>query len=192
MANKEVDVSAVASEQYIDGLRRRLDVLEARLMGERSIREGQPPLKRTVASLHNKLSSLSRGRGGEGVSEVWKKVDTLERLLSPEYASYLKLTEDSKSELLHGYLAQLEPLAGQLEEIQRLKDYVNTSEYQGLDSHERRLATVANKHTQQEMAVEALSRQLMELMDGYQRMMLQLSAQFVEWDEQLARLEPRS
>ncbi len=189
---EKVDASAVASEQYIESLRRRLDVLEARLVGERSIREGQPPVRRTVASLENKLASLTRSRAGESVAEVWRKVDTLEKLMTSEYASYLKLTEDSKSELLFGYTAQLEPLAERLEEIQKLKDYVNTTEFQGLEGHEKRLAAVANTHTQQEMAVEVLSRQLTNLMEGYQRIMLQLSAQCVEWDEQVSRLESQS
>ncbi len=191
MAVRESNVE-VSSQQYIESLRRRLDVLEARLVGERSVREGQPPLRRTLGSLHNKLGSLTRGREGSSVAEVWGKANSLEKLLNPEYASYLRLTEDSKSELLLGYLAQLEPLASQVEEIQRLKDYVNRTEFQGLEGHERRLAAVAGTHTQQEAAVEALSRQLMGLMEGYQKIMLQLSAQCVEWDEQVARLESQS
>lgn len=188
MAETKASASFVASEPYVDSLMRRLEVLEKRLVGDHGVREGQPPLKSTVGDLHQKLNSLSKG----SVVEVWEKIASLEKVLSPEYESYLKLSDNSKAELLMGYAAQLKPLCEKAEEIQKLKDYLHTTEFQGLDSHEKKLAVIANLHVQQEMQVQALRQQTEELLRVYNRILLQLSGQCVEWEEVISQCESGS
>ena len=187
---RSVDVNAVASEQYIDSLKRRLDVLEKKLIGQGGVREGQPALKSTIELIDQRLKGLAKVGGS--IPQAWSKIDTLEKVLSPEYTSYLKLSEDSKAELLLGYQEQLEPLSKQVDEVQKLKDYLNTTEFQGLDNQEKKLAAVASVHSQQELQVEALSKQIRGLMQAYHKIVLQLSAQCVEWDETVSRLESQS
>ena len=188
MADKQLDVGAVASEQYVDSLKRRLDILEKKLLGKHRQNEVQPPVRSTVESLHQKLNGLASGRGGENVAQVWRKIDTLEKMLSPEHASYLKLSEESKTELLLSYAKQLQPLVEKMDDILQLKDYLNTTEFQGLDHQEKKLAAVATAHVQQELQVEDISRQLKDLTESYQKIVLQLSSQCVEWDEAVSRL----
>ena len=86
-------------------------------------------------------------------------------------------------------MGQLEPVVGSVEELHRLKDYINTTEFQGLEAHERRLASVASVHSQQEMAVEEMSQQAGEIMKAYSLITLQMSAQCVKWGEDLDKLE---
>lgn len=185
-----VDVNAVASERYIESLRRRLDVLEKKLLGNHGPKEGQPPLRSTLETINQKLSGLAKASQGQ-VALVWKKIDTLEKVLNPEYAGQLKLSEDAKVELFLNFAEQLKPLSERVEEIQKLKDYLNTTEFQGLESHEKKLAAVTNVHTQQEIQVEDLTQQVVDLTQVYHRIILQLSAQCVEWDEVLTKLESR-
>lgn len=78
---------------------------------------------------------------------------------------------------------------GPVEDLQRLKDYINTTEFQGLEAHERRLASVASTHSQQEMAVEEVSQQARELMKAHSLITLQMSAQCIKWQEDLDQLE---
>ena len=73
--------------------------------------------------------------------------------------------------------------------MHQLKDYVNSTECQGLEAHEKRLARVAAVHLEQEARVEEIARQSQELMEGYRKLMLQLSAQCVQWDEVLGQHE---
>ena len=76
-----------------------------------------------------------------------------------------------------------------VDEIQSHKDYLNSTEFQGLDNHEKKLAAATRVHTQQEMQVETLSTQIRDLAHTYHRIILQLSAQCIEWDELLSKQE---
>lgn len=100
-----------------------------------------------------------------------------------------QLSESAKEDLLIGYVGQVKAVSDQVQELQQLKDYVNTTEFQGLDAHEKKLALVADTHSQQEQEVEGISRQAQELMKAYNQIMLQLSAQCVQWRENLTQLE---
>ncbi len=101
---KAVDVSAVASDSYLDSLKRRLDILEKKVLGKPGV--NQPPLVSTVKSLQKKLDSL-----GGSVAQAWQKIESLEELLSLERTGYLKLSEDAKAELLLNYAEHLKPLS---------------------------------------------------------------------------------
>lgn len=129
--------------------------------------------------------------GQADATKLWAMIDTLEKLLSPDFSNKLKLTEDSKSELLLNYTSQLETFSKDIEELKHLKDYLNTTEFQGLDSHEKKLAAIARVHAQQEVELEELSKKVHDLMQTYSRVMLQLSAQCVEWGRTLNQLESK-
>lgn len=104
-------------------------------------------------------------------------------MLDPNYLSNITLSNSAKSDLLIGYAAQLKDLSKPIEELQQLKDYLNVTEFQGLDAHEKKLTSVAKVHSEQELQVEALAQQIHQLLSAYNRIMLQLSAQLVEWEE---------
>lgn len=117
------------------------------------------------------------------VTTLWSKIAALERVLDPNYLSNITLPDSAKSELLIGYAAQLKELSKPIEDLQKLKDYVNVTEFQGLEAHEKKLTSVATAHSQQELKVEALAQQVQQLLSAYSRIILQLSAQLVEWGE---------
>ena len=100
--SKDVDVivSAVASDSYLDSLKRRLDILEKKVLGKPGV--NQPPLMSTVKSLQKKLDGL-----GGSVVLAWQKIGSLEEVLSLERTGYLKLSEDAKAELLLNYAEHL-------------------------------------------------------------------------------------
>ncbi len=124
------------------------------------------------------------------IHTLWNKIGTLEKLLDPSFQKNSAATQSAREDLLLGYSAQLEATSEQVEKLHQLKDYVNTTEFQGLETHEKKLASVASMHNQQEQLVEEdISRQARELMKAYSQIMLQLSAQRVEWEEELSRLE---
>lgn len=133
---------------------------------------------------------LTFGKAGyEKATGIWNKIDTLEKLLAPGYVNSLKVTEDEKRELFLGYAKQLKPFCEQVDDVQKLKDYLNVTEFQGLDDLEKKLAAIARGHVQEEQSVEEVGSQTKKLLETYQKIMLQLSAQCVAWGETLDRLE---
>lgn len=141
--------------------------------------------------LNDKLVSVFGKLGQGNVATLWSKITALEKALNPDYLSNLKLSDSAKSELLIGYASQLKDLSKPIEELQQLKDYLNLTEFQGLEGHENKLASIANVHAKQELQMEEMSRQIHELMSGYSRVMLQLSAQLVECGETVTRMESK-
>lgn len=119
------------------------------------------------------------------IHTLWNKIDALEKLLNPSFGKTSQVTQGAKEDLLLGYVRQVETVSGPVEQLQRLKDYINTTEFQGLEAHEKELAAVSRTHSQQEQAVEEITRQARELMKAYNQITLQLSAQCIEWDKQL-------
>lgn len=138
----------------------------------------------------NKKLELSFSKAGqEKATTIWSKIDSLEKLLNPDYFNSLKVSEDEKRELFLGYARQLKPFCEQVEHVQKLKDYLNVTEFQGLDDLEKKLSSIARTHVQEEQTVEEVGRQTKALLETYQKIVLQLSAQCVAWGEMLDRLE---
>ena len=119
---------------------------------------------------------------------MWNKIETLEQFLDPNFIITMS-SQSSKEDLLLGCMTQVEAVKEQGDELIRLKDYVNTTEFQGLEGHEKKLGVVASTHNQQERAMEEIARKAQELVKVYNQVLLQLSAECVEWGEQVARLE---
>ena len=149
------------------------------------------PLFSPLQTCQQKLESSIDSGNQATVHVLWNKVDTLEKLLDPSYMKTSRVSREAKEDLLLGYVSQVEAVSGQVDELQQLKDYVSTTEFQGLDAHEKKLATVARVHSQQEQSVEDISRQARELMKAYNQITLQLSAQCIEWGSRLDQAETK-
>ena len=125
------------------------------------------------------------------IHTLWNKIDALEKFLDPSFGKTSLVSQAAREELLLGYVGQLRAVSGQVDELQKLKDYINTTEFQGLDAHEKKLAAVSRTHCQQEQAVEEISCQARELLKTYNQITLQLSAQCIEWERELSQSETK-
>lgn len=123
------------------------------------------------------------------IHTLWNRIDILEKLLDPTFNNTSQVSQSAKEDLLLGYVSQVEAASAQFDQLQILRDYINTTEFQGLDSHEKKLAAVSRTHSQQEQAVEEISHQARELMKAYNQITLQLSAQCIEWERELSQLQ---
>ena len=114
----EVPSSSVSvSDNYIESLKRRVEVLEKKLLPQEGDALPLKPLTATVGDLRRKLEVLSGKEKGGNARQVWEKIGQLENAISPEYAHHLKLTEDVKQELLVEQVSQLKPFSERLEEV---------------------------------------------------------------------------
>ena len=126
------------------------------------------------------------GGQDKNIHSLWNKVDKLEKLLQPGVSEELSSSSRGAQEnLLICYARQLESETSQLEELSQLKDYVNSTEFQGLETHEKNLSKVISRQGEQEQELEKLSGDVQDLMKNYYQIMLQLSAQCMVWQETL-------
>ena len=183
------------SEKRLQSFKQRLDVLERRLAGTEGIRSGHPSIQQCIAELNQKLDCLVSSDGAVSSSEqqsplpkLWAKIDQLEALLGTEMSS-AQLSGDTKAELLVTYATQLSGLCKDLDQLKGANEFLNTSEFRGLDNHEKALAGIARRHTQQEADLQALVQRSKDVLNAYQKAMFQISTQCVVWDELLTTLE---
>ena len=145
--------------------------------------------------MQQKLGECLGSRNEANVHSLWNKIDSLERILQPNFLKNITSAGtsqgDIKEDLLVGYAKQLEMMsnAAQAEELLQLKDYVNTTKFQGLESHEKQLAGIVRRHAEQESTVKVITGEIQTLLKAYHQIMFQLSAQCVIWDEDLDRRE---
>ena len=115
-------------------------------------------------------------------------MEKLEQILKPNFLEETRSSQRAEENLLICYADQLGSVApsSQVEELQQLKDYVNSTEFQGLENHEKKLNKVTGRQGEQERELEKLTEEVQDLMKNYYQIMLQLSAQCVIWQEELS------
>ena len=181
MADKEETLAHVAV------LQRRVEELEKRIVGDEEVRKGQNSLVSILNSVEKRMRTLSSKH--QAVPRVWESIPELEKILSPEYVKALTMTEEGKEELLLCSVEQFEEVQDQVEELQSLKDCVNSSAFRGLEQYEKKLSAVAAGHVKQEAEVETLTKDVGSFVHLYTSLFLQMSAKCVEWEETVSQLE---
>ena len=170
-----------AEFEYLGLLEQRISALERKLLGDEKVREGQPSLIRLVNTINGKLRALSDSV--DVVEEVWKHTAELEKCLQ-QNSSY-KLDERAKEELLFSYTEHLIKIQDQLEDINVLKDSINSPSFRGLEKETRDISQLAGEHINQEKDAELLANRVQVFVDSYTKLLIKLSQQCVEWDGDL-------
>ena len=104
------------TDDYMEALKRRIDVLEKKLMPQ----DRAPaviPLTTAVKDLERKLDALANKEKSGETKQLWEKTRQLENVLSPEYFQSLQMTADAKLELLCGQVEQLKQFSQRMEEV---------------------------------------------------------------------------
>jgi hypothetical protein len=177
------DSNESIADEYILSLQRRVESLEQKLVGEEKVREGQPPLLRLLKTIDKKLSVV--GEPIDQVTRAWGKVPELEMALDRDYINNIKLNQSAKEELLFWYADQIEKYQHDIEELQYLKDVIDSSSpaFQELHGKDKALSQIASTHIQQEHQVDQLTTGTRQLVDVYTKFLIQTSSQCVKWDE---------
>ena len=171
--------------ECLSGLEKRVAVLEQRLIGEEKVREGQPSLIHLVNTINGKLKALGFS---PDVKEVWKRRDELEKFLQPDFMNSIKLDEKAKEELLLCFAEQLAKIQEQAEEIEGLKDFVNSPSFRGLEKESKDISSLAQAHVAQDEKVKFLTKQVQSFLESYTKLLLKLSQQCVDWDDTVSKL----
>lgn len=179
------------AEEYISSLQRRLELLEQRLIGEEKVRQGQPPLLHILKTIDRKLKALVEPVNAGDITLVWKKVPELEIILNPNYLQSLKLNDSAAQELLLCYTDQIHKYQQDIEDLNMLKETVNSSAFQGLETTEKDISSIASMHLQQEEEVTQLTNRVHHFIDSYTKFIFHLSSRCVQWDETLAQMETK-
>ena len=181
MADKEGSLAHVAV------LQRRIEALEKRIVGDEEVRKGQNSITNILNSIEKRMKTL--GSKDPAVPRVWESIPELEKVLSPEYVKALTITEEGKEELLLCGVEQLEEVQDRVEELQSMKNCLNSSAFRGLEQYEKKLSTIAAGHVKQEAEVETLTKDIDSFVHLYTSLLLQMSAKCVEWEETVSQLE---
>ncbi len=172
-------IKMATESEHLALLEKRISTLERQLLGDEKVREGQPSLIRLVNTINGKLKALSDEK--IVVEEVWKRTAELEKYLQKNHK--YKLDERAKEELLLSYTEHLIKIQDQLEDINALKDSINSPSFRGLETHTRGISLLASQHIDQETDTELLANRVQLFVDTYTKLLIKLSQQCIEWDD---------
>eukprot|EP00039_Didymoeca_costata_P028870 m.22370 g.22370 ORF g.22370 m.22370 type:complete len:179 (+) comp7392_c0_seq1:145-681(+) len=172
-------VDLVALEDRVVALENKLKLKEKDL-------EGQSATEKLL-NIHNDLKKLQTKC--EQVKEVWASYDLMKKITNLELFEKRFLPGPVKTEMVLSGEEILKKLATQMEDIEKLKEYVNTSVIQGLGEQTPKMYPLATKHTDIETEATEVSQQAHELFASYTDIITMMSKKFVYWDTVLATQE---
>ena len=176
----------VASEEYVASLRRRLWVLEQKIMGDEAPPDSHSLLN-TLDVVKRRLQTFSTRK--DEVKAAWQKIPELEAVLKPGYANSNSLSTGAKEEMLLCCTEALETIGPQVDQLRTLKNSINSLELRGMEAHQKRISSLAKTHIVQEEAAAELSQRVRRFVDAYSKILLQMSSKCVELDDTVAQLE---
>ncbi|XP_061437886.1 dynactin subunit 3 [Lethenteron reissneri] len=167
--------------------------IEARIEAlERALCGGRPPAKRLqcVDALTKIQATLDVAAGKrERVRTLFKKLDELLRVLEPGQSLSPAVPDSVKLQIILSGEAMLKTQAGLLEEVEQLIPLLESQSLQAIPGYSGQLQALTQVHVRQQDECAAVENEVKTLVEEYNRTLLLLSRQFVQWDEALTRVE---
>ncbi|XP_074851965.1 dynactin subunit 3 [Carettochelys insculpta] len=167
-------------------LQGRLEALERRVFGAGPAR-GQRKVADGLLKVQVALGNIASKR--ERIKILYKKIEDLIKYLDPLYIDRMAVPDAVKLQFILAEEQFILSQAALLEQVNDLQPYLDSAHIKAVPDHAAKLQQLAQIHIQQQDQCEAVTEDVRVLLEDYNKMMLLLSKQFVQWDETLAQLE---
>ncbi|XP_078285606.1 dynactin subunit 3 [Rhinoraja longicauda] len=166
-------------------LQDRLDRLETRLYGDRPLQAGQ--FVDAVAKIQSSLGTISNKR--ERIKTLYKKIDDLMKFLDPQYIDRIDVPDAMKLEFI---LAEEEFIHSQvhlLELVKKQQPYLESEHIKAVSNHSSKVQALTQVQIEEQDQCNAITEDVTKMLDEYNKMILLLSKQFIQWEEMLTKFE---
>nr|XP_033791512.1 dynactin subunit 3 [Geotrypetes seraphini] len=165
-------------------LQSRLDELESRVFGDGG-RRGK--IADDLIKLQAALGNIASKR--ERIKILYKKIEDIIKYLDPQYIDRIAVPDAMKLEFILAEEQFILDQAGLLEKVKSLQPFLDSEHIKAVPGHASKLQTLTQIHIEQQEKSEEITAETKKLLEDYNKMILLLSKQFVQWDEMLAQLE---
>uniref|UniRef100_A0A6J0TUT7 Dynactin subunit 3 n=1 Tax=Pogona vitticeps TaxID=103695 RepID=A0A6J0TUT7_9SAUR len=181
-------MAAAAAE--VQQLQSRLDALEERVFGAAGGAEGVGSSRQIADGLVKvqvALGNIASKR--ERVKILFKKMEDIIKYLDPHYIDRMAIPDAMKLQFILAEEQSIMAQAALLEQVNSLQPYLDSAHIKAAPDHAAKLQRLSQIHIQQQDQGEAVTENVRQLLEDYNKMTLLLSKQFVQWDEMLTQLE---
>ncbi|NWR34637.1 DCTN3 protein, partial [Tachuris rubrigastra] len=175
-----------AGAAELQRLQWRLEELERRVgLGDGSCgpRKVADELVKVQVSLNNIASKRER------MKILFKKLDDVIKYLDPQYIDRVAVPDAVKLPFILAEEQAIPERVALLEQVKNLQPTLDSASIQAVPDHAAKLQRLSQIHIQQQEKRHELTDSVKTLLEGYNKMTLLLSKQFVQWNEILTRLE---
>ncbi|XP_059845573.1 dynactin subunit 3 [Hypanus sabinus] len=166
-------------------LQNRLEKLEAQLYGEKPVQAGQ--FTDAVVKLQTSLGNISSKR--ERIKSLYKKIDDLIKYLDPQYVERIDVPDAMKLEFILAEEQFIHSQVRLLELVKKHQPYLESEHIKAVPNYSSRVQALTQVQIQEQDQCNAITEDVTKMLDEYNKMILLLSKQFVQWEDMLTKLE---
>ncbi|XP_041043821.1 dynactin subunit 3 [Carcharodon carcharias] len=163
----------------------RLEKLETRLYGERVKQAGQ--FTDAVVKVQASLGNISSKR--ERIKILYKKIDDLIKYLDPQYIDRIAIPDAMKLEFILAEEQFIHSQVRLLESVKKHRPYLESEHIKAVPNYSSKVQALTQVQIQEQDQCNAITEDVSKMLDEYNKMILLLSKQFVQWEELLTKLE---
>ncbi|XP_078076748.1 dynactin subunit 3 [Mustelus asterias] len=166
-------------------LQKRLGKLETRLYGERTRQAGQ--FTDAIVKVQASLGNISSKR--ERIKTLYKKIDDLIKYLDPQYIDRIAIPDAMKLEFILAEEHFIHSQVRLLESVKKHQPYLESEHIKAVPNYSSKVQALTQVQIQEQDQCNAITEDVSKMLDEYNKMILLLSKQFVQWEELLTKLE---
>ncbi|XP_033114970.1 dynactin subunit 3-like [Anneissia japonica] len=186
MGNIAFREEKMTTDETVATLESRLKLLESRVWSSNTESE----CGELVDDIHNIRKKLyNAALGKEKIQSLWKRMDELKFCLDPESIEKMTIFEDAKADIILNDEAHLREQAKQLEEVEQLKDVLDSDHLKVSSNSTDRLQPLITVQVDQQDKAVKLDEETRKLLEAYNNIISMVSKQFVLWDETITAQE---
>ncbi|KAK7481321.1 hypothetical protein BaRGS_00027401 [Batillaria attramentaria] len=187
----------MADTVQLDVLEKRIGALESIVFGNADkdalYPKDKAPRVQCIESLLGLQSKIMAAVAGKKkITQVYEKLPELRQYMDPAYTDELVLSEDAKGEVILAEEEFLRQMASQLQAIKEHEESVSSEHVKNVPKLSGKLQELSQIHIQQQDETAEVTEEAAKLISAYNSAITNLSKMFVQWDEELTKLEMRS
>ncbi|XP_025097895.1 dynactin subunit 3-like isoform X2 [Pomacea canaliculata] len=183
-------VVKMADTVQLDGVEKRISALESIVFGNADKDALYPKCIESLLALQTKI--LASVDGKKKTEQVFANLPQLRQYMDPAYTDELILSDEAKSEIVLAEEDFLNRMASQLQVIKENEGAINSEHVRNVPKLSEKLQELSKIQIKQQDETAEVTEEAAKLIDSYNSTITTLSKIFIQWDEELTRLEMAS
>uniref|UniRef100_UPI00398E8B9C dynactin subunit 3 n=1 Tax=Pristiophorus japonicus TaxID=55135 RepID=UPI00398E8B9C len=168
-------------------LQNRLEKLETRLYGERPRPRPAGQFADGVVKVQASLGNISSKR--ERIKTLYRKIDDLIKYLDPQYIDRIAIPDAMKIEFILAEEQFIHSQVRLLETVKKQQPCLESESIKAVPNYSSKVQALTQVQIEEQDQCNAITEEVTKMLDEYNKMILLLSKQFVQWEEMLTKLE---
>lgn len=148
------------------------------------------PKDQFTQSLLNANSEIKKSMTGKkAIPKVYNRLAELRKFLDPAYMDEMTLTDEAITDIILAEEDFLKQQAGKLEELESLKEILDSAHIKGMPSHSSKLQELSKVQIDQQDKTGVFTDEVRGLLENYNTIISLVSKQLIHWDQMITKVE---